>query len=200
VELITTYANIPLTFHKGEGRGLMVVYPGLHYRPAHPLLYYTRKSALYLGWDVLEMEYDLNVVPKGRRGEWLEEVAELSLNWAAERAPRLVLAGKSLGTAMLALAPIKKLSIPWGRIWITPLIQRTTIYQAMKKETRGLAVAGGRDRYIPKDRWQSLAHPGLRQVWIEEADHRLEVADPLVSLEYLKRYTQELNKFLQVLY
>jgi len=196
VELITTYANIPLTLHKGDGKGLVVIYPGLHYPPSHPLLYCTRKSALFLGWDVLEMEYDLRVVPKGKRGLWLEEVAQTSLNWASERAPRIVLVGKSLGTAMLAIAPLDKLSIPWGRVWITPLIRRTTIQRALARETRGLAIAGSKDDYVPAEIWHSLAHPGLRQVWLEGADHRLEVAEPIASARNIVTYTRELMDFL----
>ncbi len=199
MELITTYANIPLEMHKGDGQGLLIVYPGLHYPPCYPLLYYARKAALSQGWDVLAMEYDLRVVPRGKRGVWLEEVAQTSLNWAAERAPKLALVGKSLGTAMLALAPVETLTIPWGRVWITPLVRRTTVRRALARETHGLAFAGSRDGYISAEAWQELAHPGLRQVWLEGADHRLEEDDPLASLQHLSRYAQELGEFLRLI-
>jgi len=197
MEFATTHGTVPFRYHEGEGRGLVVVYPGLHYPAAYPLLYCARKTALFLGWDVVELEYDLTKIPRGQRGTWLEELAHTTLAWAEEHGPRVVLLGKSLGTVLLAIAPVTTLSVPWGRVWVTPLVRQKVIERALAKETRGLAFAGGRDRYIPKEIWDRLAHPGLTQVWLEDADHKLEDPDPRVTLDHCSRYLHELIGFMR---
>ena len=197
MEFVTTYEKVPFRYHEGEGRGLVVIYPGLYYPAAYPLLYFARKTALFLGWDAIELDYDLRRIPRGHRGTWLEELAHTTLAWAEEHAPRVVLLGKSLGTVLLAIAPVATLSVPWGRVWVTPLVRQKIIEHALAKETHGLAFSGGRDRHIPEEIWNRLAHPGLTQVRFEDADHKLEDPDPRVTLDYSSRYLHELIRFLR---
>ncbi len=114
----------------------MRVFPGLNYPPDHPFLYYTRKSALYLGFGVLEAAYDLRSLPRPNRGRLLEELVHTALSWAAERAPRVVLVGKSAGTLVLALAPLGELKKPWARVWLTPLLNQKAVQNALACDER----------------------------------------------------------------
>jgi len=197
MEFVTEYGRVPVRYTEGEGQGLVLVFPGLNYPPDYPLLYYTRKSALYLGFGVLEAAYDLHPLPRPNRGRLLEELAHTALSWAAERAPRVVLVGKSVGTLVLALAPLGELEKPWARVWLTPLLNQKAVQNALSRERRGLAVAGSEDPYAPREIWDGLESPGLKKLWLEGADHRLESPDPVASAQYLARYAEELLVFLQ---
>ncbi len=197
MEFITEYGRVPARYHEGEGQGLLLVFPGLNYPPDYPLLYYTRKAGLYLGFGVLELAYDLHALPRQNRGRLLEELAHTALAWAGERAPRVVLSGKSAGTLALAVAPLAELDRPWARVWLTPLLGQTAVRNALARERRGLAVAGSEDPYAPKEIWDALSGPGLRKLWIEGADHRLESPDPARSAQHLAAYAEELLVFLQ---
>ncbi len=197
MEFVTEYGRVPLRYTEGEGKGLLLVFPGMHYPPDYPLLYYTRKSALYLGFGVLEAAYDLRPLPRPNRGKLLEELAHTALSWATERAPRVVLVGKSAGALVLALAPLGELEKPWSRVWLTPPLNQKAVQNALARERKGFAVAGSADPYAPREIWDALKGPGLKKLWLEDADHRLESPDPVASAQYLARYAEELLVFLQ---
>ena len=197
MEFATRYGSVPARYQEGEGQGLLLIFPGFNYPPDYPLLYYTKKAGLYLGYGVLELAYDLHALPRPNRGRLLEELAHVALAWSAERAARVVLAGKSVGTLVLALAPLFELDRPWARVWLTPLLNQPAVRNALARERRGLAVAGSEDPYTPKEVWKAIEAPGLRKFWIEGADHRLESPDPVASAHHLASYAEELLIFLQ---
>jgi len=195
MELATDHGRVPIRYHQGKGRGICVLYPGLHYGVERPFLYFTGKTARYLGYDLLEVPYQLTALPQAQRGAYLRAVAQSTLTWAAERTDRLLLVGKSAGT--LVLAGQARPHVPVARVWLTPLLRQEHVRSALKREARGLLVVGGEDPLGPPERLEGLRHPGLTVLVLEGADHSLEQEDPVSTVKGLHRYLETLLPFAQ---
>ena len=197
MELSTPHGKVPLRLVRGKGRGMAVIFPGLHYSASMPLLYYSAKTALYLGYDVLEVNYDLDPIPHRLRGEFLKDAAHVCLAWAQQRAKQLLLIGKSAGTAALVVSTKMELSPPVARVWLTPLLNQAPVVQALAGEKRGLAILAEGDPAYSPEAALKIRHPGLDILTVEQADHRLELADPLGSVDVLRGYVRTLISFVQ---
>ncbi len=195
MELATDHGRVPLRYHQGEGRGICVLYPGLHYGVERPFLYFTGKAAHHLGYDLLEVPYQLTALPQGQRGAYLRAVAHSTLAWAAERTDRLLLVGKSAGTLVLASQAKPRVAV--ARVWLTPLLRQAQVRSALQRETRGLLVAGTEDPLAPPELLEGLGHPGLFVLVLDRADHSLEQDDPVSTVEGLRRYLETLLPFAQ---
>jgi hypothetical protein len=97
---------LPHTFFEGDGAGLLIIFPGLHYGPDGPLLYHLSKRLQGVGWDTLGLTYGFQAK---MAFPWTEHVPEILAEGksAAEEAmsrrayPRLSFVGKSLGSIVL---------------------------------------------------------------------------------------------------
>ncbi len=196
MELATDRGRVPLRYHQGEGRGLCVLYPGLHYGVELPFLYFSGRAARYLGYDLLEVPYQLTALPQRERGAYLLEVARTTLAWAQERTDRLLLVGKSAGTLVLA-AGFGEVRVPAARVWLTPLLKQERVMGALKREPKGLLVAGSEDPLSPIERIEAVRHPGLEVLVLEGADHSLERDDPVPTVQGLAAYLEALLPFVQ---
>jgi hypothetical protein len=97
---------LPHTFFEGDGSGLLIVLPGLHYGPDGPVLYHLAKRIQNSGWDTLSLTYGFQA---SMTFPWTEHVAETMAETTAavregiahRRYPRLGIVGKSLGCIVL---------------------------------------------------------------------------------------------------
>ena len=99
--------GVPNTFFRQDAGAdkLVVVYPGLSYRCAAPLLWYPTRITLSLGADVLWVDYAYDMEPdwgsldgKAQKGRLFEDsVAAFQAAMKEGKYVRLVLIGKSLG-------------------------------------------------------------------------------------------------------
>jgi hypothetical protein len=97
---------LPHTFFEGDGSGLLIVLPGLHYGPDGPVLYHLAKRLQNSGWDTLSLTYGFQA---SMTFPWTEHVAETMAETTAavregiahRRYPRLGIVGKSLGCIVL---------------------------------------------------------------------------------------------------
>jgi len=97
---------LPHTFFEGDGAGLLVVFPGLHYGPDGPLLYHLSKRLQGAGWDMLGLMYGFQAAMTFPWTDHVPEILEEGTAAAREamnrRAyPRLAFVGKSLGSIVL---------------------------------------------------------------------------------------------------
>jgi pimeloyl-ACP methyl ester carboxylesterase len=146
---------------------LLVIMPGRGYTSDQPVLYYLRRAAVDLGYDVLSLTYGFQIAPETFNMMQLPvEVADALDLINIEGYQRVVFAGKSLGTP-LAMSQIGHFNVPDRRLLLlTPIGDITDDADHLPT----LAVIGTDDRYYspelvnnspPNVRWhvlQGLSH------------------------------------------
>ena len=174
--------------HEGDPSHCVVLLPGARYSSQAPLLWYAREAAQAEGWSVLEL--DERAPEEGDQFEWMRGRARAALDEAG--AERVVVLGKSLGSAA---APL----VVGPAIWLTPLLIRPEIVEALAGATAPALLVGSPDDptwgdgTVPEgDALEVLELPGL--------DHSLQVSgDPRASLDVLGRVTERVGAFLAAL-
>lgn len=112
----------------GENSKIAVIFPGIGYTCDKPLLYYSKKLALHLGYEVREVHYE--GVPAGIKGdkEQIVEAFKSALSQAEtllsdvkwEDYDSVVFISKSIGTIVAAVYG-KKYNVKASDIFFTPL-------------------------------------------------------------------------------
>jgi hypothetical protein len=174
--------------HEGDSDRCVVLLPGVRYFSQAPLLWFAREAAQAAGWSVLELSEraPADVDPFA----WMRERAESAL--AATDAERVVVVGKSLGSAAAPLVAERGLPA----VWLTPLLVRPEVVAALgAAEAPALLVGSNAD-----PTWADGEHPEndrLKKVELEGLDHSLQVeGDPLASLDVLRDVTELVGAFL----
>ncbi|MEO8609455.1 MAG: hypothetical protein ABI690_16305 [Chloroflexota bacterium] len=157
---------------------LLVILPGYGYNNDFPVLYYLRKAALELGYDVLSVEYsfqaaytnfDMNNVL-----DLLDEVKKAVASLSPQKYQHICIAGKSLGT-ILAVALAECLSAKQiDLILLTPL--SGSVQMAHASPT--LAIIGTADALHAQAAPDIVpTRPNLQWRVFEGLNHSLEVPD-----------------------
>ena len=195
---------LPHTFFEGEGAGLLIVLPGLHYGSDGPVLYHLAKQLQTAGWDTLGLMYGFQAsvaVP------WTDHVAEIlaECEAAAREAmgrrayPRLGFVGKSLGSIVLAQlcangavpdgATAAYLTPPMGN----PLFDSTFV---ATRQPAYIAI-GTADSFYSEQAVAELRarRPALVRV-VKDADHGLDVpGDLAASLRAVGQVVEDASSF-----
>jgi hypothetical protein len=174
--------------HEGDPSRCVVLLPGARYGSQAPLLWFAREAAQAEGWSVLEL--DERAPEEGDQFEWMRGRARAALDEADSE--HVVVLGKSLGSAA---APL----VDGPAIWLTPLLTRPEIVDALEAATAPTLLVGSPDDptwgdgTVPEgDALEVLELPGL--------DHSLQVSgDPRASLDVLGRVTERVRAFLAAL-
>lgn len=190
-----------------ETRQLTIVFPGLGYTAAMPVLYYPGRLLLAQGADVLQVEYtytrpDFTSLPGAERLQWIVSDVTAACDVAlAQRAyEQVTLIGKSIGTLALGhlLTSDKRLSMA-RYIWLTPLLRNHHLRaQIMQVPHQALFVIGTADSHYDAALLAEVEQAsGGESVVIEGADHSLEIAgDVLQSIRVLEHVIQAVKDFL----
>lgn len=171
---VTVYNE--LLAHDPPADKLLVVLPGKGYTCHHPVLYYLRRAALALGYDVLSVEYGFQVANAefdATTVETLQADAEAAVRPALARGYRQVcFAGKSLGT------PLASELARGLRVEAVRLILLTPIGGALQGlgSIPTLAVFGEADAlYTPEMAAAFTSHPSVTCHVFDGLNHALEV-------------------------
>ncbi len=180
---------LPHTFFDGDGAGLLVIYPGLHYGPEGPLLYHLSKRLQGAGWDTLGLTYGFQAKMAFPWTDHVPEILEEGKSAAQEamsrkKYPRLAFVGKSLGSIVLVqlcsvgVVPDKALVAQ-----LTPPIgspQFDSSFAATRQPT--YIAIGTADNFYSEAALAGLrAHrPALVRV-VQGADHGMDVAGDLAA-------------------
>ncbi len=194
---VTVYNQ--LLAHDPPSDKLLVVLPGKGYTCNHPVLYYLRRAALALGYDVLSVEYGFQVANAefdATTVESLQEDAEAAVRPALARGYRRVcFAGKSLGT------PLANELARGLRAETVSLLLLTPIGGAMQGlgSLPTLAVFGSADAlYAPEIVAAFDGHPTVTCRVFDGLNHSLEVkGDWHASLEVLPDIIATCEDFLR---
>ncbi len=124
-------AAFPVAFHRPEAERRVVILPGARYPTRAPLLWFAREVAIAKGFGVLEL---LDEPPAGSDPfAWVRDRATRALDH--EPAPTTVVIGKSLSSHVADLARDRELPA----IWLTPLLDRQEVRDAIANATRPAA-------------------------------------------------------------
>ena len=209
-------ARVELEGHEGHRFHLTVegdpgsqpaalVFPGLRYSPARPLLHYTHKLLRNRGWAVVEAWYDYDrpeflTAHESQRHSWITADAVTAWKWARSHGKPGLLVGKSIGTLAMALLRKLEAESSVAGVWLTPLLRADDVLQAILEDhAPGLLAAGEADPATPPELLERLQRPGLHTLVLPGAGHSLEAGEVLPSLELLRDYLQSLDAFLGVL-
>ena len=207
---IAGYHNepVPNTFFRQENDTdhLAIILPGMGYTSHMPVLYYPGRLLLFLGADVLGLEYDYSNksdflrLTGAERAKWLISDVAASCEVASTQRhyQEITLIGKSIGTlAMGHLLTSNTMFQKAHAIWLTPLFRNERLREQIQQcRQKSLFVIGTADpNYDPiflaevGDKGESLV--------IDGADHSLETGDDLMqSLEAMERLIEAIKRFL----
>lgn len=190
----------------GEADHLALLFPGIRYTAAMPLLHYSGRVLLALGADVVRVEYaygwsqEFAAASEDETDRWIAADARAAAEAAlAQRAYRRVtLVGKSIGTLamghLLALPALQAAAC----VWLTPLLQYEGLRAQIKRgKQRSLFVIGTADRgYDPLTLSEAVEATGGQSLVVEGADHSLELPGSIShSLDVLKQVVQAVEAF-----
>jgi hypothetical protein len=174
--------------HEADPARCAVILPGVRYLSQAPLLWFARESAQAEGWSVLEV--DERAPADEEPFEWMREQARQALDEVS--AERMVVIGKSLGSAA---APM----VHGPAIWLTPLLVRRPIVEALNATNAPTLLVGSPD----DPTWGEGTmprNPALEVLELPGLDHSLQVSgDPRASLDVLGRVTELVRAFLAAL-
>jgi hypothetical protein len=173
--------------HEGDPARSVVLLPGIRYFSQAPLLWFAREAAQAGDWSVVEVD---ERAPRDQEPfGWMRGQAEAALE-AASGAERVVVLGKSLGSAA---APL----VSGPAVWLTPLLDRPEIADAINSATAPTLLVGSR----ADPTWADGPAPGSSAVEVlelEGLDHSLQVSrDPFASLDVLRDVTARVGAFLE---
>jgi hypothetical protein len=126
---------------------------------------------------------------------WLGAVAEAALDRARAIRPLEAVVAKSMGTWALSCVPV----LPdVATVWLTPLVREAGVVDAIAAcQNRAIVVAGSADPLFDLGVVERLTAADVDVVVLEDADHRLEVGDPVASARLLVGWLERLQAFLQ---
>jgi|SRR3990170_3857618 len=180
---------LPHTFFEGEGAGLLIVLPGLHYGSDGPVLYHLAKRLQTSGWDTLGLMYGFQA---SVAFPWTDHVAQIlaECEAAAREAmgrrdyPRLGFVGKSLGSLVLVQLCARGVVPDRANVaYLTPPIGNPLFDSTFAATRQPAYVAMGTADSFYSD--QALAElraqrPVLVRI-VEGADHGLDVPEDLAA-------------------
>ena len=173
--------------HEGDPSRCVVLLPGIRYFSQAPLLWFAREAAHARGWSVVEV--DERAPGDQEPFAWIREQAERALE-AAGGAETVVVIGKSLGSAAATL-------VSGPAVWLTPLLDRPDIVEALGSATAPTLLVGSPD----DPSWGDGTVPdneALEVMELEGLDHSLQVSgDPSASLDVLRDVTERVGAFLE---
>ena len=186
-------------------RNLAIMLPGAGYTTQAPLFHYTTELFLNRGWDVLEVNYQYNL--SAYADFTMDELAGIIRYdvrtvidevLAKESYGHFTLISKSLGTLAMCSERGRKAFQTARLIWLTPLIHRDDVLEAMVQSSQpGLAVIGDQDHCYSEDRYRELsANPLLAASLVPGIGHGFDYAgDVQKSIDALKDVLSDIEEF-----
>jgi hypothetical protein len=199
--------EVSYTFIKKEehSKNLAILLPGNGYTTSHPLFHYSTGLFITKEFDVLAVNYQYNSPTYDKySNEELCEAIKLDVNTVLTTALKdknyenITFVAKSLGTIALASEITKMKYAQAKAVWLTPLIQRDDVYNAMlTSKNRGLSVIGDKDRCFIEERYNQIKlNENMTAKLIPNVNHSLEYNDDAIaSIDVLKNVINDIAQF-----
>lgn len=182
---------------------LAVLLPGIGYTNDRPLLDYSKRLCLELGYDVLPIEYgfqaariEYNIENVNANFDIILNESRSILNLSLDKKyKKIVFIGKSFGTLIqrfLCDDICNKYS--FKNIYLTPI--NRTVELGISKNS--LVISGTNDPLLSKEYSNKLKEiADLNVLFVPECDHSLNVKnDTIRSIDYLKQILTAQKKYL----
>lgn len=192
--------------HDRAAEGLFFQLPGDNYSADGPLLYFPGRMLFSEGWDTFSLSYGYQSAGKPFAPEYIPGIVEecagaLEVVLRQRSYPKVALAGKSLGTAVVAVLLTMDLDLDHARaIYLTPPLG-TPVFDPVFLETQAPAyiALGSADRFYDEAGFDALsARKEFEYTLIANADHSLYVQGDLkATLRAHERVTQSVVDFTQ---
>lgn len=185
---------------------LAVIFPGVGYTCAKPLLYYGASVAADHGYEILRLDYGQDVHTfRGRTPLELEPVISLALKRTLrllqdtqfQEYDEIIFVSKSIGTVIACETEKKLILTDKVRHFLLTPVPAAIPYL---KNVKGVFFCGTADPYIPEKTVRTAArmYPEKTGGIFENCNHSLEQpGDTLGNLENLKKVMECLKWFLE---
>lgn len=198
-----TNNNYPfrLIEQKEQSKNLVIVLPGAAYTTQAPLLHFTTGLFYTKGFDVLHINYSFNREEMAALSE--EEFTKnvlLAIDNAinSKEYHNYFIVAKSIGTIALSYLQQNTTFHNAKLIWLTPLLQRDDVFNAMiSSYKKGLCIIGDKDTCFIEERFEKLkTNHHLQLKLVEGGNHSLEIdGEPIESIETVKSVISAINDF-----
>jgi hypothetical protein len=172
-----------------------VFFPGQNYSCELPLLYYTGKSALDAGYDLLMLEYGYQSARTSFEEAKIDTLIQecfRAINLVIDNYKKAVFVSKSLGTYIAGRTAELFEGRSVEHLFLTPIKSSIPLIE----KYGGLVICGTNDPvFKEKDMDQIATFPNTVVRRMQDANHALEVDDLNQSLEILKALTEDANRF-----
>lgn len=208
---VTGYNGLEVPFrfikHDQLSNQLAIFLPGEGYTNSRPLFHFTEDVFINHATDVLQIDYQYR--EKIYNHFSMEEICD-AVKYDVNKVIESVLAeisydqyyliGKSLGTIGLS-SVINKIEFNDAKIiWLTPLLLRDEVLEAMvQSQHSSLSFLGTNDRNYLEDRYERMIqNPNILSSLIPHINHGMQLeADTLGSIDVLKNVIGDIERFVK---
>jgi len=189
--------------HEEQPNSLVIILPGAGYTSQAPLLHYSCGIYFSKGYDVLQVNYNYprEFIANLSEDDFYSDV-ESVLKKALEDSTysNFVFIAKSMGTIALSHFITKPEFNNAKSIWLTPLIKRNDVYNALlnlKTKAKGLCIVGGIDPTYDSSKFNDIrTNKNIESILIEGTNHNLEFDnDVLKSIGAISNIMNNVVKF-----
>ena len=179
---------------------ICVLFPGIGYTTEMPLMYYSGKMTMGLGYELVRLKY--HDLPSGVKGnkEKMKEAFDIAFKQSLEQLrdvdwssyEEVLFIGKSIGTAIAACCG-QKLGINIKYVFLTPL-EETFLFT---EKAAGIAFHGNSDPWAETDTIIRKCEEYDIPLYIyENANHSLETGNILKDIESAHDVMQKVYSYI----
>lgn len=194
---------VPNSLWDAGSSTLLVMLPGLGYTNQMPVMFYLQQLAMARGWDVLQVNYDYRGmsrdVPADERDARFVSDARPLVEAALDARERddVILAGKSIGTRVMAALLNDGFDAATAYIWLTPLFADPDVLKSAGRATPSVAVFGDEDSAMGEVTRADLAAADISSIVMPGGDHSLGLKSrPVDSIAALADVYRQLDDWL----
>lgn len=200
--------KIPYTIHgkTANAKDLVIFLPGANYTVNSPIFHFLGEIIFNQSMHILEVNFPY-------KDEYYDELSQEDLYKAVEMDAKLVIdkvleshsyknyvfIGKSIGTIAMSSELKRDIFKQAKGIWLTPLINRTEVLNAISEiPNKGLCILGDKDKIYTEKLWEIVQeNVHLTTRLIPNANHRLQHDEDFYkSFDILKSIICDIEKFL----
>jgi hypothetical protein len=199
----STNRTIPFKLYKQEEKSnsLIIILPGAGYTTQAPLLHYTTGMMIKKGSDVLLVNYDysrvvLSTLSEDEITSDVQTVIDTILK--DNDYTDFTIVAKSIGTIALTYLLKNPTFNSAKAIWLTPLLQRKDVYNALlNNKNKALCIIGDKDPCYNYEKFEEIKkNIKLKTSLIEGVNHSIEFeSDIFKSIEVLKDVMFKIDEF-----
>ncbi|QUG43412.1 alpha/beta hydrolase [Psychrobacillus sp. INOP01] len=200
--------EIPYTIYgkTDNAKDLVILLPGANYTVNSPIFHFLGELIFNQSLHILEVNFPY-------KDEFYDELSQEDLYKAVVTDAKLVIdkvleshsyenylfIGKSIGTIAMSSELNRDIFKQAKGIWLTPLINRTEVLNAISETpNKGLCILGDKDKIYSEEVWQIVKqNEHITTRLIPNANHRLEhLEDFYKSFDILKNIISDIEDFL----